>query len=365
MLGLAALSRLGWIVYLKEDTRRRKPTAGLDAYNSNNTSTDDNSGDVGKGSPPGGGANGHLKSSQQTSSTARGIELDLLGVDPVGVGATAGGGGVVAGTVSNGIHEQDQSQRYRVATTGDAPRDSVAARTVPRVHSPDGVNGGGGAGQGHRRAYTSATGRSLHRESASRPTSPDPFRSAPGETLPFRRPSAVQPLVSPVESSVSVGPRSMGSLKTPRASAGLDVEMAGSLWDREGTVSPLQSKTPLRTPVLPMPKRDQFEDALVRALGNKWEAAKFAQANPMPTISRASSYSEGGPRKTPMLAAGKCWTCVCGFENSVGQESCLGCGRVAPLRRPSGGGTPARKRVPPHRRNSHIAPPADAWEGAS
>ncbi|CAM9493067.1 unnamed protein product [Scytosiphon promiscuus] len=101
--------------------------------------------------------------------------------------------------------------------------------------------------------------------------------------------------------------------------------------------------------------RDQFEDALIRALDEKWENGRGATngAGTGLGIARSNSISEG---TTAMLRAVKTWTCVCQFENSVGQTSCLGCGRVAPLSRPT---TPARRRLPRHRMNSNIPPPSE------
>eukprot|EP00903_Cladosiphon_okamuranus_P010049 g9528.t1 len=229
--------------------------------------------------------------------------------------------------------------------------------------------------------------------------------------------SSAQPLVSPVERRASMssgGGQSVSGanlLQTPRAKSGLELQKSGSLWDRS-TVSPIASsrqqqqeeasaagyatpKTGFSTPKVSRPKaaaaaaaaaaagqngdrsglpptrrssggRDQFEDALLRALDDKWESARSlggggggvtgAPRPPQRTLSRSNSSTDG-VAVSPMLQAVKTWTCQCAFENSVGQTSCLGCGRVAPLSRPT---TPARKRLPPHRRNSHITPTTEA-----
>ena len=176
-------------------------------------------------------------------------------------------------------------------------------------------------------------------------------------------PSA-RPTVSPVESLLGVPASSIGAhLKTPRAKSGLEVESAGSLWDRS-TMSPIQPQptTPTATAPLSGMRRDQFEDALVRALDSKWESNHFTADDNNPimrgrggAVSRAQSFSEGGSKPNAMLAAGRCWTCVCTFENTVGQTACLGCGRIAPMRRPK---TPLlnKKRIPPHRMQSWIPP---------
>lgn len=240
----------------------------------------------------------------------------------------------------------------------------------------------------------------------------------PGRTrsrpLVARSSSAVQPLVSPVSQSMGSGSVNAGMaanrhlLQTPRAKSGLEVETSGSLWDRS-TTSPITSglgvaalaaaaaapSTPKACDVprllthnykkkkkgdsikkmkvngggngsgknLELPPkresggRDQFEDALIRALDEKWENGRGAGAGAAGVVmglSRSNSTSDGGP--TAMLRAVKTWTCVCQFENSVGQTSCLGCGRVAPLSRPT---TPARRRLPAHRMNSNIPPPSE------
>ena len=180
--------------------------------------------------------------------------------------------------------------------------------------------------------------------------------------------SSARPTVSPVESLLGVPASNLGALlKTPRAKSGLEVANGGSLWDRS-TMSPIQpqSSTPTTAAPLSGMRRDQFEDALVRALDSKWENNNFTlDSNSQMrgrAVSRAQSFSEGagagGSRPNAMLAAGRCWTCVCTFENTVGQTACLGCGRIAPIRRPK---TPllSRNRMPPHRMQSWIPPPMD------
>lgn len=287
------------------------------------------------------------------------------------------------------------------------------------------MNGGGGrGGGGGGSAFLSRTGTATGRGAAAIPTSAswstrdDPFfGSAPSlgayrstSTMTPNRPSrqllrslsSAQPLVSPVERTVAVGSGAGLSvsdanvLQTPRAKSGLEVRESGSLWDRS-TVSPIASRqqqeeasaTDYSAPKVTQPKaaaaaaagqsgdrkglpltrrpgggRDQFEDALLRALDDKWESERSqgggggvggVTAPPRPpqlAVPRSNSSAEGAAASS-MLQAVKTWTCQCTFENSVGQTSCLGCGRVAPLSRPT---TPARRRLPPHRRNSHITP---------
>lgn len=327
-MGLAALSRLGWIVYTKEGYMRRKPTT-FDDFESSETSgdNDDNvSGNDKKLSAVAGGD--LLVLSKEIGMSSKG--MDTLNAQPI----------------------VPVKQKRSVQNIFDSP---TARGGPPRPPMGDRQYRTGTSHQ----AFRSSNG--LWRDSRGGRMAPDLFRSVPGE-MSVRK---IQPLVSPVESAVSYNSSAVyGARRTPRKSAGLEVSTSGSLWDR-ATKSPVRQEvaTPSTASTAGASRRDQFEDALLRAVEKKWDNTnKFDETNPMRSamVSRSSSFTEGVHRKNAMLAAGKCWTCQCKFENTVGQNACLGCGRVAPIRRPSGGGGPgARKAIPPHRMHSWIAPPTD------
>ncbi|CAN0445155.1 unnamed protein product, partial [Laminaria digitata] len=140
-----------------------------------------------------------------------------------------------------------------------------------------GIRGGGGGG--------------LSRDSISRKSSIN--RQAMGEGFMLHAStSSARPTVSPVESLLGAPSSNLGALtKTPRAKSGLEVEKRGSLWDRS-TMSPIQPQptTPTTTAPSSGMRRDQFEDALVRALDSKWENNNNSQMRGR-AVSRAQSFS--------------------------------------------------------------------------
>lgn len=382
------------------------------------------------------------------AQTTREIRADLLGVEPVS--SVVGGGGVRAGAAASVTAATAAAAKDNISGSsssgggGSRGAGPAAGRGHQNRHrhckTPS-------AGQNLRRPRPPMpqlpppppplSQRDSH---ASRAAPPHVFVPTPGERLAVEpSASSLFPVVSPVKSAL--GAFSMaGTGGTPRASTnnrGDSGPEKGATWppsasrgkgnspmlvknggrreswtegDGEAeaggssvsgksgptsTVSPMQGPrlaTPIKGGSAPPkgPQRDQFEDALVRALEDKWERAKeLGQRTPMrrnssdpregasaldnPAVrrmsgisnnshlSRSSSFSETSSLfkgKNPMLAAGKCWTCVCGFENTVGQESCLGCGRVAPSRPPNTPST-TMKRLPPHRLGSWISPPTN------
>ena len=197
--------------------------------------------------------------------------------------------------------------------------------------------------------------------------------NGPGPGYDFSGASPLELLVSPVESTLGTGSLEVTTAipsKPPRAYADEDVQEAGSLWDRSSLTSPLRRMATLRrAPSFETPsrsRRDQFEDALVRALDDKLEGNRLRHVTTPPSVSRprmsrSNSFTEGittysmTSARSPMLAAGRCWMCQCGFENTVGQSLCLRCGRVAPVGHGGISATPTRTRLlPPHRMLSSI-----------
>lgn len=178
----------------------------------------------------------------------------------------------------------------------------------------------------------------------------------------------VQPAVSPVNhASGSPSEADPPRRRTPRASAGFAVATQGSLWDRAES-SPMH-KAPTRPRVATatrdpnISERDNYENALLRAVEEKWTSSRgggggqgelsmtehHISSTAIPKSMSLSDAPRNSGRKNAMLMAGKCWTCVCQFENSAGQSACLSCGRIAPARKSRTDGTPLRQNslVPP------------------
>lgn len=216
--------------------------------------------------------------------------------------------------------------------------------------------------------------------------------SEPKESASTRRPdsfSETQPVVSPINSVIAGLSGSEGLLlsrPTSRAAAGLELSSNRSTW-RQATTSPLQTSRVFSSlPSVPSKaphfnsqgsrlKRNEspFEDALLRAVEKRWtdsrdsrgsgdinelsrsmsiigqQSGEMASGIGLARLFASSDMPSSTVRKTAMLAAGKCWTCQCNFENSAGQNSCLGCGRVSPVGRPRSQGSAIRQSswVPP------------------
>lgn len=351
-LGVLALSRLCWIVCRKERSRRQKPTTlnELD-FASTSRGNGDKSPDS-YSTPP-------IAGTSSDSTVFKGTPTSAI-VLPT---ATASGGHL------NMEEEHKQQQRDFV-------------RILPHRFAFGAFSRGSRGnsfkqhqGPFHSHSHPSGGGIQVQGEPPSAPELESRFRPAlhNGRHYFATVSGPLQPMVSPVESCFGVGAFDVTAgvpAKTPRAYADLDVQEAGSLWDRSSLNSPLRREIANSVSLgnHAKPKRDQFEDALLRALDTRLESSRAQHAtstsSPKPRLLRASSFSEGTSTSnhTPMLAAGKVWMCVCEFENTVGQASCLGCGRVAPSRRGSEGlvtSTPMRTRIPPHRMRSFIPPPTD------
>lgn len=384
-----ALSRLGCIIYGKERSRRRRPDDLAAAY----TGSKDNDGGH---AARGGGGKGFVYEATPPSDSG-GVGGDEAFLSRHGRPSDGeAGNGRQSSAVEPGDPTVVHQQNYRnLFSRGLSSSASFHADTPTGPKTKPNA-----AVAGSQRASIP----SRHASAAAFATTAPPlgaFRSATGRpsgssmTSVGRSASPPLPVVSPVESAIGVGSRvdhsadGPGNPKTPRAKSGQELRRSGSLWDRASTLSPILSKqgTSTATPSTPkgdsaaalgkdsgggeLPERrrsearDQFEDALIRALDNKWESGRPIHGGygsdsdraspPLPPVattpSRSNSINEG---PSSMLMAVKTWTCVCTFENSVGQTACLGCGRVAPLNRPT---TPSRRRLPPHRMNSSIAPP--------
>ncbi|CAM9253362.1 unnamed protein product [Ectocarpus fasciculatus] len=385
-----ALSRLGCIIYGKERSRRRKPDDLAVAYTG---SKDTDGGHAARG----GGGKGFVYEGTPPSDSGRvgggGGEGAFLSLDGRPSNVETGNGRQSSAAVDPTNPTVVHQQSYRNLFSR-----RLSSSTSFNADTPNGTSTKPNTGaESQGASMPSRDNASATAAAAAFATTAPPlgaFRSAPGRpmgssmTAVGRSASPPLPLVSPVESAVGVGASvdysadPGDSSKTPRAKSGQELRRSGSLWDRPSTLSPILSKqgTSTATPSTPkggnstggqLPEkrrseaRDQFEDALIRALDNKWESGRPIHGGygsdsgraspPLPpmvtTPSRSNSINEG---PSAMLMAVKTWTCVCTFENSVGQTACLECGRVAPLNRPS---TPSRKRLPKHRMNSSIAPP--------
>ena len=440
-----AFSRLGFIIYTKESSRRKPDSDSLEpAYAASKgpgaaaaaAAAVDQDSARGSGTPPsdgdagGNGDGGFMTTKGWGRSSDRGA-----GTGPVMWSAKTGAVATPAGAAGNGPAPAGAAAGPDAETTATAVLQSrkyrdlfgtrrelsssrrLSSSSFQEEESPTTANTKANAAVSQktqsRRAILGQNGTAAAALSGTHPS--PAFRSTAGRAgAPISRSnSTAQPAVSPVGRAVAPASANAvsadGSLphQTPRAKSGLEVQKSGSLWDRS-TVSPIIPRqvaaaaaaapsTPKVTPPvdastfaqkstteLPPPRRrgssstsiggrDQFEDALLRALDDKWESGRSAAGAPgngsagagaagggaqmmLPpqrTISRSESYAEA---PNSMLKAVKTWTCQCAFENSVGQTACLGCGRVAPLSRPT---TPARRRLPPHRSHSRIAVPSE------
>lgn len=175
----------------------------------------------------------------------------------------------------------------------------------------------------------------------------------------------VQPATSPLTGSFEVRPDIAYSSKlTPRQAAGIDVSVGGSLWDRS-TTSPMKGEanpqttatttssaataTTATTTTTTSNERDLYEEALLRAVQKQWSgtrsstSGKDGQSPRSHTRSVSLTETPNNHKKDAMLKAGRCWTCICNFENSAGQTSCVGCGRIAPAGQATGRGMPIRQ----------------------
>ncbi|CAM9938987.1 unnamed protein product [Ectocarpus sp. 8 AP-2014] len=385
-----ALSRLGCIIYGKERSRRRKPDDLASAYTG---SKDNDGGHAARGSGGGGGKGFVFEPTPPSDSGGAGGDEAFLSRHGRPSDGKAGNGGQSSAVEPGGptvVHQQTYRNLFSRGLSSSASFHADTP-TGPKTKPNAAVAGSQRASIPSRDASAAAFATTAPPLGA--------FRSATGRpagssmTSVGRSASPPLPVVSPVESAIGVGARvdhsadGPGDSKTPRAKSGQELRRSGSLWDRASTLSPILSNqgTSTATPSTPkgdsalgkdsgggqLPERrrsearDQFEDALIRALDNKWESGRPIHGGygsdsgraspPLPPVattpSRSNSINEG---PSLMLMAVKTWTCVCTFENSVGQTACLGCGRVAPLNRPT---TPSRRRLPPHRMNSSIAPP--------
>lgn len=365
-LGVLALSRMCWIVYRKERSRRQKPTT-LNELDFASTSRDNEvKPSDSYSTPPMAASSSDGTVFKETPMSAIALRTRTM------VTAAAASGGHLKGNgnghgngMGNVDEEYKQQQKDYVRILPHRFAFGAFSKGFRGHHSK----------QQHPAFHSSGGGIPVHREPPSAPEVESGIRPAlHNERRYFATVSgSLQPMVSPVESSLGVGAFEVTTgvpAKTPRAYADLDVQEAGSLWDRSSLKSPIRrnAASGMTLEIQAKPKRDQFEDALLRALDTRLESSRAQHAtnisSPKPRLLRASSFSEGTStsNQTPMLAAGKVWTCVCEFENTVGQASCLGCGRIAPSRRGSEGGlvtsTPMRTRLPPHRMRSFI-PPSD------
>lgn len=390
---LLAFLRLGCIIYSKEKRNRRMPPpeSPKPAY-TGSTSAIATSSDNSGGTPSdyaawiGGRVGGN-------SSAAAAKKKNMYSSSNREIGKAGVGSGARSASPATSWHQHQYADlfgprrdfsRRRSSSFQDAKSKAVSQARRGIVASKSAGHGG---------------------IASSLQLSPDPSLSKTAPSSAFRpaavQPSRTEPSISrsnsttglpqglPQCSPIGGGPTDANVPQSARKKSGLEAFQSGSLWDR-GVVSPMTSRqrdTPVTsTPKAPgtehptpekkhdgplrrssgnaSPGRDHFEDALSRALTDKLDGAKFAQgdsngyASPPARrlgLSRANSSQDG--ERSSMLMAVKTWTCVCTFENSVGQTACLGCGRVAPLSRPT---TPARRRLPPHRMNSRIETPAEA-----
>lgn len=344
-----------WIVYRKERSRRQTPTT-LNELDFASTSRGNG------GKSPGSYSTPPIAADSSDSTVFKGTPTSAIVLPTKSM--------VTAATVSGGHLNVDEEHKQQ-------QRDHV--RILPHRFA-FGAFSRGSRGHSSKQQqppfHSTGGGIPVQREAPSAPELESRFRPSlhNGHNYFATVSGPLQPMVSPVESSFGVGSLEVTTgvpAKTPRAYADLDVQEAGSLWDRSSLNSPLRRHIANGVAMEnhAKPKRDQFEDALLRALDTRLESSRAPHAKntspPKPKLLRASSYSEGTStsNQTPMLAAGKVWMCVCGFENTVGQASCLECGRVAPSRRGSEGGlvpsTPMRTRLPPHRMRSFIPSPSD------
>lgn len=380
VLGVVGLARLGYIVYAKEHWRRK--THGHELYD----------GDAG----PGEDGNGPCDEAT-TPSTLKGVSA-MNGGKPGGSGPTISGkavahfgpttpggdaflppvdmGSLSRQTSVDGLITKSSVSDARGSDYGESYMGSHAQEHVlQETHQVD-------MSDPLPRVLPEASSWNMLQNAAQEPPStfessgtfasttellPRQIRSGPLESAKSGKrgwtPTKAQPVTSPVTGTFDLRPDSTHTnRRTPREAAGLEVSVGGSLWDR-ATASPIQSEPSVRTPVdsgssATEAERDQFEEALLRAVSKQWAESKSSTAlargmKPV-ALSRSASLSDAQSKtnksnKDAMLRAGKCWICVCSFENSAGQKSCVGCGRIAPLGLSRGRATPNRQSswVPP------------------
>lgn len=297
-----------------------------------------------------------------TPSTGMELEMlpggaGLLHSEPVSKEASFGGGGGGSGSGSSHRRPRHNIERSQECPSNGGTLPKLLARVSPWSSRPETGSMSDGRLESGARLLVGA--RSTSRAAPSGPLNAS-AAARPGDNW-SHTPPKVQPAVSPVSNVPSgrfVSDAVSPSQRTTRGAAGVK-----SLWD-EATISPLKpalapasTRSSLETRgAAEDSKRDLFEDALLRAVEIRWNALRSSRsgelghAMPMPAPGegammgtssssfpvRSMSFSEA-PRpakKSAMLAAGKCWTCQCTFENSAGQNSCLGCGRVPPVGRP-------------------------------
>lgn len=390
-VGALCVVRFCFIIYTKEESRRRKRDGSGDYFDGNGTIEGAYQGDK---TPPAvnddsatvvtahahrnadrsskawalsNGANGGSANSSKTwalsnggnsVSTVHAVRTNAS--KHVGLEVLSGGAGLHGAGVGNGA--EPSRQRQRRPGTKSSPLLSKPSDTV------EGIMPAHGAGTG--------IARSVSKDMWSDPLDSGAARRC--DSFP-----EAQPVVSPLNSVVagfSGSDVALLSRRTPRAVAGLEVTASGSLWD-QATTSPLQTPSVLPSVTSKAAKHSEgsksdtamFEDTLLRAVEKRWAGSRGSrgsgemsemslakstvrqQSAEMASglgLARSSSFL-GTPtssgKKTAMLAAGKCWTCQCNFENSDGQNSCLGCGRVAPVGRPRSVGLTIRQSswVPP------------------
>lgn len=382
MLGVTAVARFVYIVYGKERWLRRKPP-GHDLYEANGDSPDG-----GDDSP----SESHNSRSMKGATHGRGgapvarVAAEAEGVVELTLPplARVKSSDSLMSPRSNGLDQDDDPvSRRRERNLRDEPHNGHSGYNGRNGHS--GRNGH--VPELLPRVLPRASSWTVLSDATPRsaPTlDPNSFASNSGLLPRHQRSgsvgakrswvsSKVQPATSPVRAAFDLRPDMTHPNKlTPRQAAGLDVSVGGSLWDRTIT-SPIQPQV-ARTPLASGNKagesdRDQFEEALLRAVHNKWAdsrpssssvpgsrgtEAKGLDAIPLSrSLSMPDVVSKGVGKKDAMLRAGKCWICVCSFENSVGQKTCVDCGRIGP----TGHGGPGGRRG----RSSTIIRQGSSW----
>lgn len=400
-MAILACSRMGCIIYTKEKNNRRmpppeSPKAAYTGSKSVATALADNFESVPSDYAAwvGDGGGGPSLSKKVHSSSNRGMGK-AAGVSSAA--AVDGHGNASHAALSHRHQYSDlfgprrEVSRRRSSSLQNAQAEAVDQ--TQRGHVVSSKNFGN--------AGTASPHQSSQRPALSKTATPGAFRHISARSSrprpPISRSNSTAPAL-PRCSPIGGGPADDNGPQNAWKKSGLEVFHSGSLWDR-GVVSPLkprrkEASTPSspkatgtghptpeqkhdrprrRSSTSTSAERDRFEDALIRALTDKLVGARAGpgggngyasppqrqpqpQPRPKPVISRSKSSPDA--QRNPMLMAVKTWTCVCTFENSKGQTACLGCGRVAPLSRPT---TPSRvKLLPQHRMNSRIDTPADA-----
>lgn len=402
-----AFSRLGCIIYSKEQRNRRMPPpdSPKPAYTGSTSAVSASAAAAAAKSE--GAANDYAawiggrpsasSSSKMHSSSNREIEK--------AAGGGGGGGGNVGKSSASSSSSAAKSHRHQYSDLFGPRRELSRRRSSSFQDAKSKVAAQNQRGQlVSSRSAGNAGIAPIHQSSqdpALSKTAPPPPSAFPQPAVTAAQLSVVAaprppisrsnstalPQCSPIEGNSAAAADTSNSPQNARKKSGMEVFQSGSLWDRGAVSSPMTSRrkkeasTPTTPTVTGHPTpdqpfdgplrrssrnngntnnagRDQFEDALSRALTDKLDDG---YGSPPPTqkllaISRSSSYCSPEGGRNSMLMAVKTWTCVCTFENSVGQTACLGCGRVAPISRPT---TPGRKRLPPHRRNSRIDTPPE------